>query len=83
MQDMLPLRKCATPCLNYPQSCGRSSYLFRCFSLNVHLSVLAVCPCNTDQGPGFRTSITDYNDTELSNKLFLLRSTTQQQQKSS
>ncbi len=66
---ILHQRKCATLCPNYPQSCGGSRYLFRCFSLNVHLPVLAVCPCHTYQGTGFGTSITEYSDTELSNKL--------------
>lgn len=66
---ILHQRKCATLCPNYPQSCGGSCYLFRCFSLNVHLPVLAVCPCHTYQGSSFGTSITDYNDTELFSKL--------------
>lgn len=66
---ILHQRKCATLCPNYPQSCGGSCYLFRCFSLNVHLPILAVRQCHTYQGSGFGTSITDYNATELANKL--------------
>lgn len=69
---ILHQRKCAMLCPNYPQSCEWSCYLFRCFRLNVHLPVLAVCPCHTYEGSGFVTSITDYNYTELSNKLCCL-----------
>lgn len=44
---ILHQEKCATLCPNYPQSCRGSCYLFRCFSLNVHLPVLAVCQFHT------------------------------------
>lgn len=51
-------------------------YLFRCFSLNVHLLVLAARPCHTYQGFGFGTSITDYSETELSCSFVRLKSST-------
>lgn len=65
---ILHQRKCATLCPNYRQSCGVSCYPYRCFSLNVHLPVLAGCPCHTYQGTSFGTSLMDYYDRELSNK---------------
>lgn len=61
LSRILPQRKCAMLCPNYPKvvedpvSCSD-------FSLNVHLSVLAVCPRHTYQERGFRNGITDYND---------------------
>ena len=38
--------------------------------MNIHSSVLAVCPCHAYAGSSFETSITDYNAIELSYKPF-------------